>query len=533
MNTDRSGLLTLDRRDLMKMGVGTGVVAMTQMLNVPHASALEASESFSKETTNFPHSDITTCTHTGWKNTANRASGNGPIDETSRKIIEYVSSFDESNLTVPLTESLNYVMLDCIASLIAGFESEPARICARLAQKNRSDYKSTVMGYGVTTTPELAAFANSSMHRHTDFDINEHVSDIIPGILAMGEALHVTGSQVLIAVTIGYEVVAALGYASHGPGRWDTPYVGPATALAVGKMMGLNEDQLANALSLALVPHMPLRVSHTGALSMWKGCHDAEAVRCGVFAALAAQEGMTGPSMPFEGRNGLWDHNGAAFKDLRFPALSPDGRLAVQRTIPKKFPADGNTQAVLEMLPAFMEWTKVDDIESIRLEMPFGGWQENADPAKWDPRNRETADHSLPYVISRFLIDGTIYLDSYTSEKIMDPAVRQLMEKIVVTPNNTYTHQGQARLTFRAKSGAELVKSRDVMTETLMTPDEMVSKYNRVCTYKHIADEQRDRARTQWMNLKAVKDIAGPIGTLANFGKPLPLADAGLRQRDA
>jgi 2-methylcitrate dehydratase len=77
--------------------------------------------------------------------------------------------------------------------------------------------------------------------------------------------------------------------------------------VAAGELLGLNEDQLANALSLALTMHVPLRVNRSGTLSMQKGCATADAARSAVFAALAAREGMTGPAEPFEGRDGLWD----------------------------------------------------------------------------------------------------------------------------------------------------------------------------------------------------------------------------------
>jgi 2-methylcitrate dehydratase len=135
-------------------------------------------------------------TRAGYKNDANRSSGNGPMDNTSRQIVEYVRSFSESSLTPPVVHALGRTMVDSMAALIAGFESEPARICARLARTVQSDLKCTVLGYGVTTSPELAAFANGCMLRHTDFnDLGPggHLSDIISGILAIGEALHSSG----------------------------------------------------------------------------------------------------------------------------------------------------------------------------------------------------------------------------------------------------------------------------------------------------------------------------------------------------
>jgi 2-methylcitrate dehydratase len=289
-----------------------------------------------------------------------------------------------------------------------------------MARTMRSDLVSTVLGYGVTTTPEMAAFANGCMLRHTDYNDIPHNSDILSGILAMGEALHSTGTEMLVAIALGYEVVGSLGNAARGQvGSWDAPYNGPAASMAIGKLLKLNKDQLANALSLTLVAHLPLKVSHVGAPSMWKGCHSAEAIRCAVFSTLLAREGMTGPSQPFEGRQGLFDQLGP-FKNLRIPEAGPNGRSVIERAGYKRFPSEGSTQSVLEITPAIKKWTKAEDIASIYVELPFDGWQETADPPKWDPRNRETADHSMPYVIARALIDGKIYVDSFTPELYMD-----------------------------------------------------------------------------------------------------------------
>jgi 2-methylcitrate dehydratase len=509
------------------MKMGAGVVMMA--LNSRSASAQEPAP---QPVVVVPH------TEAGWKNDASRASGNGAMDNTTGQIVRFVSSFSESNLTDPVLHALSRIMVDSIAALISGFESEPARISARLARTIRSDLKSTVLGYGVTTSPELAAFANGCMLRHADFNDfgpGLHPSNILSGILAVGEALHSTGLQVLTAVTLGYELAGALGEAStvvDGPaytGGWDSPFEGPAVAMAVGKLMGLNEDRLANALSLALVPHMPMYVTVWGELSHWKGCHSPEAVKCAVWAALLAREGMTGPAQPFEARNGLFDHIGP-FKDLRLP-MSSDGQMVVQMVGSKRIPADAVAQAILELIPQIRAWTKVEDIVSIQYEMPFFQWQAVADPPKWDPQNRETADHSMPYMIARCLLDGELYLDSFTPEKFRDPAVRLLMEKITVRPNPGWTGSAPARITVRTKSGAE--RSWDSMGgrrhfgrgefNTPMSGEEITAKFNRVCGFMHVADEQRDRARALWSNLQAVQDIAEPIRALAKFGQPLPL----------
>jgi 2-methylcitrate dehydratase len=497
-----------DRRDLMKLGLGAAVAA----LSVEPGQAQRSDQ------------PAPVFTKTGWKNDAGRASGNGPIDQTTRRVVQYVTSFSESNLNDSLLESLNLTMVDSLASLIAGFESEPARICARMARTIRSDLKCTMLGYGITTSPEMAAFGNGCMLRHADYnDLGPggHVSDIISGILAIGEAVHSTGTQMLVAIALGYELVGALSAMGYGSG-WDGWPEGPATAMAAGKLLGMNEDQLANALSLTLVPHMPMSVTHVGALSHWKGCHSSEAIRCAVFSTLLAREGMTGPSQPFEGRMGLFDHLGPP-RELRLPATGPDGKMVIQRMSFKRFPSEGSTQSVLELTSAIREFTKAENITSLHVELPFSGWQETGDPPKWDPRNRETADHSMPCVIALALIDGDIYLNSFEPSRYNDPAVRALMDKITVSADPRLTYQGEARLTVKTRSGGQLVKETHARLLTPMTPAEVKKKFDRICAYMTVDNGQRDRAYAQWSNLGAVKDMAVPMRELARFGRPKAL----------
>ena len=76
---------------------------------------------------------------------------------------------------------------------------------------------------------------------------------------------------------------------------------------------------------------------------------------------------------------------------------------------------------------------------------------------------------------------------------------------------------------MRTKTGGELVKETLVRLNTPMTRQEIIAKFNRVCAFMSVSDEQRDRARGEWSNLRAVRDIAEPIRALAHFGRPLPL----------
>lgn len=510
---------SLARRDLLKIGAGVVLTAAT----AERAASQEGTGQRASPApgSGRPAGELRPHTGAGYRNDYGRLGGNGPMDDTTRKIVSFVREFSPDRLTPSAIASVNRTMVDTMAALVSGFEAEPSRIGARLAKMSPpGTLRSTVMGYGIATTPELASFANGCLIRYTDFNDNAaggHNSDLIAGALAIGEALHSTGLEVMTAIAIGYELKSV-------PAGGESV----AAAMAAGKLMKLDDDRLANAVGMALVPHVALNKG-VGALSMWKGVRSAEATKCGVWAALLAREGMTGPPQPFEGRGSLWSEQGPG-RPFTLPAQK---LLCIEQTWWKRFPSDAQSQGVLVLMPEVRTWTRIEEIESIQYDMTSDNWQEVGSAPKWDPRNRETADHSLPYLLARGLLDGEIYLDSFTQEKLMDPKARELMAKMTLGPVNGWRGLGTARLTIRKSSGETkywdtLGGSRDPRTEDYrrtvgMTDEEIAKKFDRACAYMQVSDAQRDRARTMWGNLKDVKDIGDAIATLATFGKPRAL----------
>src|SRR5262245_36501610 len=498
----------LGRRDVLKLGagvVGSGLIAQRAGAQAPAPG--------STRRPGVPRVH----TRAGYKTPLGRVGSNGPMDDTSRKIVKFVTEFNESKLTEPIVRAFNRTMIDSMASTISGFEEEPVRIAARVAQDAQpapGRMKSTVFGYGITTTPELAAFANGVQVRMTDFNDNPHTSNIIPGILAVGEALQSSGAQVMTAIIIGYEI------SRLGAGESIAP------AMGAGKLMGLDEDRLANALTIALTPHVALNKGE-GALSMWKGVRSAEATKCGIWAAILARAGMTGPPQPFEGPGALWSRNGR--RDIKLPV---EEKLAIELNWFKARPAEASSQGTLTLIPEMRAWTKPEEIASIQYDMNELG--EISDAPKFDPQNRETADHSMPYILARALLDGDVYMDSFTdAAKRNDPAARALMEKMTFGQVEGWNGLGPARITIRKTNGESRTWDtyKGVRRLTLndyphMTDDEVTAKFNRACAFQKIDNAQRDRLRAVWGNLRSVRDIGEAIQTVATFGRPRPLSQA-------
>jgi len=297
--------------------------------------------------------------------------------------------------------------------------------------------------------------------------------------------------------------------------------------MAAGKLMKLDEDRLANALTIALTPHVALNKG-VGAMSMWKGVRSAEAMKCGMWAALLAKEGMTGPPQPFEGRGALWSRNGRG-RPFTMPMQSAG--MAIERNWFKRRPAEASSQGTLLLIPEMRAWAKPDEIELIDYYMNTSGFGEIGEAPKWDPRNRETADHSMPYIFARAYLDGDIYADSYTEAKFMDPAARSLMNKMVCTEVREWAGLGPARIIIHKKNGETRTwdtyngaRSLGLAEYPHFTDQEVLEKFNRAAAYAKLTDAQRDRARQAWGNLREVKDIGEAMQTLAKFGQPRPLS---------
>lgn len=523
---------TLDRRDVMKLGAAAVMSAAlaapvasappvpAQLLPVP-SGPLPAPYSMRKP------GEIAPFTGPGYKYDANRLGNNGPMDDTTRKIVKFVAEFNESKMSPAAVHRFNQTMVDSLAAIVSGFEEEPVRIAAKVAQQaSPRELKCTVLGYGVETTPELATYANGCLIRMTDFNDcmppgGNHTSTLIPAALALGEALHSTGSQVMAAIAIGYELA-------------DTPTGGESVqaAMVAGKLLGFDEDRLANALTIALTPHVALNKG-VGAMSMWKGTRSAEAAKCGVWGAILARAGMTGPPQPFEGRGGLWSTQRSSPTGMgpNFTLPAQADSLAIQRNWFKLRPAEASSQGLLIMMPEIRAYAKPDEIASIHWDTSSANWEEICDSPKWDPRNRETADHSLPYIIARAMLDGDIYLDSFDEAKYMDPAARALMDKTTIAPVEGWGYgNGMGRLTIVKKSGESKYFDTYKGVRYLLGPDYpqlsaqgIIDKYNHACAFKKVNNAQRDQAYKLWSNLSAVKDFSDAMKSMAKFGQPKPL----------
>ena len=279
------------------------------------------------------------------------------MDRTTEMLSAYACSLTYEELGHEVVEQVKRTLVDTMGCAIGGYESEPAAIARSLADGVHGGMASRVLGTAATTTPDLAAFANGVAVRYLDCNDSYfspgggHPSDMIPAVLAVAVPLRSDGPTVITAIALAYEVFCRLSdEVVAGDLGWDQgifSVIGAACGAA--RVMGLDEEQTGNAISLAITPHLPLGVTRTGELSMWKGCAAASASRSAVFAAQLAAKGMTGPDEAFEGRRGLWEQ--AVGREVAVPdfplgnARGNDDTFRITRTIFKAYPSQIHTQA--------------------------------------------------------------------------------------------------------------------------------------------------------------------------------------------
>jgi 2-methylcitrate dehydratase len=369
------------------------------------------------------------------------------MDPTTEYLSDYACTLTYEELSPAAVHQVKRTLVDTLGCGAGAFDSEPASIARRMASRVQGNPPARILGTSQETSTDMAAFANTVLIRYLDYNDTYaargtgHPSDMIPGALAVAAGHRVDGRAVITAITVAYEVFCRL--ADEVPQKgWDQGmFAAIGATCAAGKILGLDRKAMGNAISIAITTGVPLGVTRIGELSMWKGCATAAAVRIGVFAAELAAEGMTGPGEPFEGRDGLWQHLGIeAPKWERFGGGAKPFRIT--GTSFKAYPSVIHTQGPIGLVLELRQQVAAGDIESVRVAT-YGEAVRRAatEVEKWDPETRETADHSIPYLVAAAFQDGGVTPATFAPSRIQDPALRPLIKKLAVVEEPVFTHR--------------------------------------------------------------------------------------------
>jgi 2-methylcitrate dehydratase len=447
------------------------------------------------------------------------------VDDLTREIAEYAARVRFVDLPDEVVSATTLRIVDSLACAIAAYGCEQAEIGRRLARGARPErYPGRLLGYPERSTAEAATFVNTCLIRNLDFNDqypSGHPSDCLGALFALAEAANADGARLLASAVVAYELFIRLNDPTNLRDMgWDQGFiVGVSTAAAIGTLLGLDAGRIGEGVAITAVANVPMRNTRAGELSLWKGAATAYATRNGVFGALLAAEGMTGPTRPFEGRHGLWDLLTGPFGLAPFPDAG--GQYRVGDVNMKYWPVEYNLQlavwAGLRLRERF-DWRDLAEIEIGTYA--FSQLETAGDPEKWDPQTRETADHSMAYVLARAIVDGTITAESFNEAAFRDPALRPLMAKVHVhTDSALDTMQPDTVAMTVAATAADGRHDSFELRDPLghqkqpMQVADVEEKFTRAAAPR-LGAERAGRALALWSDLAHIRDLPAAMSAL-------------------
>jgi 2-methylcitrate dehydratase len=334
-------------------------------------------------------------------------------------------------------------LLDTLACALGGVSQPDVAIAEQVLGEHAGAGPATVIGSGRRVDPLTACLLNALMVRVLDYnDIYWqadpcHPSDILPAAIACGERSGKGGKELLVGIALAYELEQRLSEIGE-PGIRERGFhhatlTAIAAPLVAGRMLDLDAGRLAHAVGISASRHVTLGAVTAGGLTMMKNTADPLAVQSGVLAALLAEAGYTGPGHVLDGKEGLMQVLGPGWRRERLTdGLGSDWRIG--RCSMKAYPTEALTHTPISCVLSILAEHELapEQIARVRVRTLARAADILADPSKYDPRSKETADHSLPYVIAAAMVDRRLTPAQLEEHRLFDPRIRAQLSKVEV-----------------------------------------------------------------------------------------------------
>lgn len=353
------------------------------------------------------------------------------------RLARYMVEARERRLAPHVALETKHRILDTLAAMVSGAQLKPGEMAIRYARAQGGVAEATVITTDIRTSAVNAALANA-MFAHADETDDFHPAtkahpgcSVVPAALAMAEREGSSGTELLSAVALGYDLccrfLLALGAdlvrATHRSAEGTSSTMGSVGAAAA--LARLDEKGMRHALSYAAQ-----QVS-----GIWSWVRDAEHVEKAFdFSGMGARNGVTAAIMAQMGFSGVWDVLDGEHNALM--ALSADPkpeemvaglgtRYFVTETAIKPFSVGYPIQAPLD---AFLRLHRehglsVDNVERIVVKLPADGARIVND--------RSMPDVNCQHIIAVALVSGTLsFEDSHSYERMADPEVRAAKARV-------------------------------------------------------------------------------------------------------
>ena len=409
------------------------------------------------------------------------------------ELAAYIANLKWEDVPADLIEKAKAHILDTVGVALGGSLTDHVRQTARVVESLGGEPQSTVIGHGFRTNALEAAFLGGTCSHSIEFDDTGQFAHtgagVIPPALSLGEARHVDGKTLILAVIVGYEatarVSAAAGLEHRGRGYHPTGTCGVFGATAVGaKILGLTAKQTEGAFGTA--------ASHASAITQYrcdggptKHIHPGIAARAGLLSALMAEADFAGTTEAFEGQYGFLNIlSDGGDPDKLTENLGTEFGLTSSDLRPYPCCRQVHAPADLVLDMVHDHGVTPEKIDTIDLYLPEysvkQGWLINTDP----PSSKLNAILSMPYCLAVAFTDKELTLRQFEENRVSDKSVHALAKKISTHEDPAMTkvfsvHRG-ARLEVKLKDGTQHVLSIDDPRGSVQNPmpfEDVVAKF--------------------------------------------------------
>ncbi len=374
-----------------------------------------------------------------------------------------------------ITEVKRYLM-DSVGCALGGAQQHDVHMARRVLTEIAGSGDATVLVTGEKMDPVSASLLNALMIRVMDYnDIYwkqdpSHPSDIIPAAMAAAERAGGSARDLILGIALAYEFEQRMCEASFPGVReigWHHATLTAAVSpIVAGRMLGLSAEQIQHAIGISASRHCSTGSVTAGKLTMMKNTVDPLATQSGVLAALLAEQGYTGPEHVLDGKEGFSHVFDTEWKfNILTDGLGESWRI--MQCGMKFFPTEALTHAPISATLDIINDNDLapEEVETVTIYSLARAADILADPSKYDPRSKETADHSLPYVIAAAVADRQVTPIQFTDAKIMDSKIRAQLNKVKVIADPeieaVFPELQRVRVVIQTTDGREFEKKLD------------------------------------------------------------------------
>jgi 2-methylcitrate dehydratase len=367
-----------------------------------------------------------------------------------QRIAQWVLAFDHAAVDARSIELMKHSVLDSLGCAILTLDEDCVSGVLNFVRSSGGNAQASLIGGGEKLPLTLATLANATLIRAIDFNdhlalnpntgakLGGHPSDNFAAILAVAEWRDLDGADVISMLLASYELYGRIYKFLTPELPWDhTTTFGFTVPAVAARLLGLDADKAAHAIAISAAQSASLGVVRRGQLSHSKFLATALVAERGMEAAQLAAAGVTGPMTVFEDGRGISKGIFCSDDDLE-SLVAPLGPMhMVEGVTIKAFPGMDTSQAAAEAAVKATAGRKLRarDIQSVALIMNDHPMtvDQTSDPGRRAPHSRETADHSIHYMVAVALLDGEMTPRQFENGRWFDPDVCDLMTRMTVT----------------------------------------------------------------------------------------------------